>query len=246
VTGQTDPKEILALIESLKPKHCGKPLIRIGGAGDGGYLLPDDLKGIEYCFSPGVGTKADFEKQLSRLNIRSFLADYSVEGPPFHDAHFTFDKKFLGETDTDKIMTLASWKNKYLKTYRGDLLLQMDIEGHEFEVIMNSPDDLLAQFRIIVVEFHSLDRLFEPPSFSRYKSCFAKLTSKFVVAHIHPNNCCGNVVRGSIEIPKLIEVTFYNKKRVVNPSPRKDFPHPLDRDNVPGKPTLVLPKCWYA
>ena len=26
----------------------------IGGAGDGGYLVPDDLDGIEYCFSPGV------------------------------------------------------------------------------------------------------------------------------------------------------------------------------------------------
>ena len=221
-------------------------MIRIGANGDGGYLIPDDLRNIEYCFSPGVGTKADFEKQLSRLNIRSFLADYSVEGPPFHDDHFTFYKKFLGATDTDRFMTLASWKNKYLKNYEGDLLLQMDIEGHEFEVIMNSPDDLLAQFRIMVIEFHSLDRLFNPPAFNLHKHCFAKLTSQFVVAHIHPNNCCGSVTMGPIEIPRVMEVTFYNKKRVANPSVRKDFPHPLDRDNVPSKIALVLPKCWYT
>jgi len=221
-------------------------LIRFGANGDGGYLIPDDLRDIEYCFSPGVGTKADFEKQLSRLNIRSFLADYSVEGPPFHDDNFTFDKKFLGEADTDRFMTLASWKNKYLRNYKGDLLLQMDIEGHEFEVIMNSPDDLLAQFRIMVIEFHSLDRLFNPPAFNLHKHCFAKLTSQFVVAHIHPNNCCGSVTMGPIEIPRVMEVTFYNKKRVANPSARKDFPHPLDRDNVPSKLSLALPKCWYA
>jgi len=221
-------------------------LIRFGANADGGYLIPDDLRDIEYCFSPGVGTKADFEKQLSRLNIRSFLADYSVEGPPFHDDNFTFDKKFLGEADTDRFMTLASWKNKYLRNYKGDLLLQMDIEGHEFEVIMNCPDDLFAQFRIVVIEFHSMDRLFNPPAFSLYKDCFAKLTSQFVVAHIHPNNCCGSVVRGPIEIPNVIEVTFYNKKRVAKPSPRNDFPHPLDRDNVPSKPALALPKCWYT
>jgi hypothetical protein len=111
---------------------------------------------------------------------------------------------------------------------------------------MNSPDDLLAQFRIMVIEFHSLDRLFNPPAFNLHKHCFAKLTSQFVVAHIHPNNCCGSVTMGPIEIPRVMEVTFYNKKRVANPSVRKDFPHPLDRDNVPSKIALVLPKCWYT
>jgi hypothetical protein len=77
VTRQTPIEEIRQLIRTLRPVDCGKPLIRIGGDGAGGYLLPDDLEGIEYCFSPGVSTVADFESHLATLHIKSFLADYS-------------------------------------------------------------------------------------------------------------------------------------------------------------------------
>ncbi len=62
---------------------------------------------------------------------------------------------------------------------------------------------------------------------------------------MHPNNCCGSVVRGEIEIPRLIEMTFYNKERVTQTSPRTDLPHLLDRENFSTKPPLILPKCWY-
>ena len=32
-----------------KPFDLGHPLVRVGGEGDGGYLLPDILDGIKYC-----------------------------------------------------------------------------------------------------------------------------------------------------------------------------------------------------
>ena len=35
-------------------------LIRLGSNNDGGYLVPNDLKGISACFSPGVDTKIEF------------------------------------------------------------------------------------------------------------------------------------------------------------------------------------------
>ncbi len=44
----------------------------MGGENDGGYLVPDDLEGIEYCFSPGVSNIATFE--LDCLNRGSFLS----------------------------------------------------------------------------------------------------------------------------------------------------------------------------
>ena len=95
VTRQTDPADLLQFVERLFPQSCGKELIRIGGDGDGGYLIPDDLGGIEYCFSPGVSNKCSFEEHLANLGIRSFLADYSVTAPPLARPEFTFDKKFL-------------------------------------------------------------------------------------------------------------------------------------------------------
>lgn len=41
-----------------------KDLIRLGPNGDGGYLVPDDLTGIEACFSPGVCATSEFENTV--------------------------------------------------------------------------------------------------------------------------------------------------------------------------------------
>jgi hypothetical protein len=245
VAKRTKSEEVLGLIEKLRPQNCGKDLIRVGGKGDGGYLLPDDLEGIEYCFSPGVNTVSNFENHLAELRINSFLADYSVDAPPISKPEFTFDKKFLGSSDRGCYITLASWKDKYLRDYSGDLILQMDIEGCEYEVILNTPDNLLNQFRIMAIEFHFLNRLFDPFVFSLLSSSFQKILQHFHVVHIHPNNIGGSVRVGEIEIPNIMEFTFLNKRRVSHTVPQRTFPHELDEDNSDKAP-LDLPRCWYS
>lgn len=246
VTRQTNNADVRDLIAKLRPVDCGNDLIRVGAHGDGGYLLPDDLEGIEYCFSPGVSKMVEFESHLAARNIKSFLADFSVDSAPVQRPEFTFDKKFLGAIDTDIFFTLSSWKDKYLKNYMGDLLLQMDIEGFEYEVLLSTPVDLLDRFRIMVIEFHELDKLFDPFIYTLYKTCFEKVLERFHVAHIHPNNCCGSVKKGEIEVPRVMEFTFYNKRRVKKTMFRQQFPHPLDRDNMLSRKPISLPKCWYS
>jgi hypothetical protein len=246
VTRRTKPADVLGLIRKLRPQNCEKELIRIGGDGDGGYLIPDDLVGIEYCFSPGVSTQSNFENHLANLEIRSFLADYSVDSPPISRPEFTFDKKFLGAANRDQFFTLAAWKEKHLKGYTGELMLQMDIEGFEYEVILSTPEELLSQFRIIVIEFHFMDRLFDRFSFEIISSSFEKLLQRFHILHIHPNNKGGCLSTGDIAVPRTIEFTFLNKNRVSHISPERTFPHRLDSDNAVGKPSLPLPKCWYC
>jgi len=246
LTDQTDGAEVRDLIGRLRPLHCGRELIRIGGDADGGYLIPDDLEGVEYCFSPGVGAVADFESHLARLGIKSFLADRSVDSPPIARPEFTFDKKFLGATDTETSFTLKSWRDKYLAGDVRDLLLEMDIEGSEYEVILSAPSDTLSAFRVMVIEFHFLEKMFEPFAHAVFKACFDKILEHFHVAHLHPNNCCGSVQRRGIEVPRIMEFTFCNKRRVTETKYRKDFPHILDRDNTGRKKPLPLPKCWYS
>ena len=159
----------------------------------------------------------------------SFLADYSVDAPAINRPEFTFDKKFLGAFDNEKFFTLSTWKEKYLKDYSGDLLLQMDIEGAEYPVILSTPSELLSQFRILVIEVHYLDRLFDPCCFDLFASWVDKILASFSVVHIHPNNFYGSAKRGSIEIPRLLEFTFLNKSRITNATPARKFPHPLIR-----------------
>lgn len=64
--GKSTPyPSVVSLLESLKPIQTNHELIRVGGDGDGGHLIPNDLMGIDACFSPGVATTSDFENDLA-------------------------------------------------------------------------------------------------------------------------------------------------------------------------------------
>jgi hypothetical protein len=244
VADRTSVAELDGLIRSLRPFDSGVELIRLGPCGDGGYLLPDDVDGIEYAFSPGVSTESGFESALTARGMRVFLADGSVEAPPVADARFSFEKKFIGCLSDDVYMTLDGWKKNTIPEHGGDLLLQMDIEGAEFEALLNASDVLLSQFRIMVIEFHYLQQLFNKPFFVLVSRLFEKLLRRHSVVHIHPNNCCGSVKGRGLEVPRIAEFTFFRNDRFRQRAPRRDFPHPLDADNT-HKRSLPLPECWY-
>ncbi len=241
----TPTRDIREFLKRLRPVNTGIPLIRVGGENDGGYLLPDDLADIENCFSPGVSTTATFEEDLYRRGIRSFLADYSVDGPPASLAGYAFDKKFLGSYNSDSHFTLAHWVNSRLPDHAGDLILQMDIEGSEYPVLMETSEEILKKFRIIVVEFHFMEQLFNREIFPLLREAFAKLLRHFCVVHIHPNNYRKLTRYGNVLIPNLVEMTFLRLDRAGPLTPCTKFPHPLDRRNMPEMADVVLPACWY-
>ena len=254
VVKRTNYAEISALIHALHPRDSGVNLIRLGPDGDGGYLIPDDLSGIEYGFSPGVCTESGFEADLAKRGLKVYLADYSVDSASVNDPNLFFDKKFIGSLSDREFMTLDEWKNKKIPSYSGDLILQMDIEGAEFEAIMSVSASLLSQFRIMVIEFHFLQELFNRPYFDLSSRVFRKILQNHSVAHIHPNNCCGSVKvpnqwthgnrAGCLEIPRVSEFTFYRNDRIKKESYCRVFPHSLDQDNT-SKPSLALPHCWH-
>lgn len=239
-----DRPRLAALIRSLRPIRTDAPLIRIGPPGDGGYLVPDDLDGIDFAFSPGVSTESGFEAALARRGMNVFLADYSVDGPAQTSDRFVFTKKFVGSFSDETYMTLDEWKHRSIGDDSGDLLLQMDIEGAEFDTLLNVSDSLLQQFRIMVIEFHYLHQLWNKPWFLLVERVFHKLLRTHKVTHIHPNNCCGSFRSDGLEIPRVAEFTFYRKDRIRHEAYCATFPHPLDADNT-GKKPLVLPPCWY-
>ena len=245
VSKLTDDDQVKALVAKLKPHETDKQLIRVGGEKDGGYLVPDDLQGVEYCFSPGVAKTVAFEMDLAARGIRSFLADYSVDGPPVNSQMFHFEKRFLGAVDNDMVMTLETWIKKSIPNCAQDLILQMDIEGSEYDVILSTPDSVWRRFRIVVIEFHSLHSAFNSFGLRLIDHCFNRLLKIFDVVHIHPNNILPPLKRNSVEIPGVMEMTFLRKDRVKWRKPSANFPHPLDHPNIADKPNVVLPASWY-
>lgn len=240
----TDKNALQSLIQKLYPIYCNKELIRLGPNGDGGYLVPNDLQNIEACFSPGVSDVSGFEKDCAGLGMKVFLADKSVEQPVESDKLFNFTRKFIGVTSNDDFMTLDNWVATSLPESHSDLLLQMDIEGYEYEVILSMSDNLMNRIRIFVVEFHHLEQLWNKPFFSLAARAFEKILQTHTCVHIHPNNHSNSLQIGAIEIPRIMEFTFFRNDRIATTSYQHIFPHSLDYDNSDA-PTLTLPTCWY-
>jgi len=243
--GLTKKDKLQSLLNKLQPVSCDKELIRLGAIGDGGYLVPDDLAGIGACFSPGVGFDSVFEKDCANRGMKVFLADGSLDKPSLSHELFVFTKKHIGIKTNDNFMTIDYWVKSSWPDSQGDLLLQMDIEGSEYEVLLIASDDLLKRFRIIVIEFHSLNELWSKPFFKMASLVFEKLLRTHTCVHNHPNNCSDSVKFEDIELPLVTELTFLRNDRINSSSFAKIFPHPLDIDNTKDKPSLPLPKCWY-
>lgn len=244
LTKITRRPDLLALIKSLRPISTEHPLVRVGPPGDGGYLIPDDLVGIRACFSPGVSTSSDFELDCAERGMKIFLADYSVDGPATEHPNFHFQKKFIGATSSEIFMTMADWVAHSGIDASADLLLQVDIEGYEYETFLSMPDDLMRRFRIIVVEFHRLHQLWSQPFFRMGASAFRKILQTHACVHLHPNNCRSSIYLQGIDIPRVMEFTFLRRDRIRQSCFSGDFPHPLDAENT-SKAPLILPDCWF-
>lgn len=231
--------------KKIRPIDSGYQLIRLGGEDDGGYLVPDDLEGIGACFSPGVSDVANFELAFAKRGVKSYLADYSVESSPAQHKLIDFEKKYLGSQENEIFMTLDSWIQRKEPNQK-DFVLQMDIEGSEYDVIYDLNSETLRKFRILVIEFHRLDSIFDKTGFKLINLTFNKLLKDFEIVHIHPNNCRAPVVYKGFEVPPLMEFTFLRKDRVNSRNlPNLSFPNSLDKPCVKSMIDYPLPNCWH-
>jgi hypothetical protein len=233
------------LVTALRPVKTKFELIRVGGANDGGYLIPNDLECIASCFSPGVADTASFEIDLCKRGIGSHLADGSVDGAPKGFTPLSFTKKYLDGYNDEDNMTLTAWMHGQLAIL-GDYILQMDIEGGEYTTILTTDRNTLNRFRIICIEIHDTDAWFNSIAWNTVSTFFAKLTEDFHVVHNHPNNNCGSVTAGGFLLPRVFELTLLRKDRSDALGFVEDLPHPLDARNILDMPELKLPKEWYG
>lgn len=245
--------EFLSFLELVKPRRAPVPMLRLGGAGDGAYLVPDDLEGVTDCLSPGVDNRKAFEDDLARrFGIRSHMVDASSSperfDTPLIEGLQTFQPKWLEPVSGEKAISLTDWVERLEPLGPGDLMLQMDIEGAEYRNLLQTPRDVLARFRILLIEFHGLQWLGEGAVLREVaRPVMQKLAADFVCVHAHPNNWCPSVRLGDtgIDMPSVLELSFLRRDRM-----RADrwfpvsLPHPLDIHNSPERPPLHLGPAW--
>ncbi|WP_339925656.1 FkbM family methyltransferase [uncultured Cyclobacterium sp.] len=239
-------EKMLEFLKKIYPKKTKHDFIRMGANFDGGYLVPDNLSEIGACYSPGVSDISEFEKDCINRGMKVYMADKTVSKPNLKGNKFHFLKKHIGCINSEEFITIDKWVIKTSKKSDTDFLLQMDIEGFEYASIINISEKLLNKFRIIIIEFHSLESIWHPHFFSIIEVAFSKLLVNHSVVHIHPNNSYGSIVKNDIKIPKIIEVTFLRKDSGVLEEYQTKFPHPLDKDNIKGKSMVLSKDLFYS
>jgi hypothetical protein len=248
----------MGVIELLIPQPCPFQLVRVGGTSDGAYLIPDDLAGIDACFSPGVNNFKNFEDELAnQYGIKCHMCDFSSDPSRFRtplvEGMQTFKKKWLDINGNSDSVSLEEWIDEYSPVASKDLILQIDIEGAEYRNLLASPDSTLKRFRIIVIELHRLGAFKNPELLSKeVEPLLRKLHETHICVHAHPNNCCGDFIDGEtgLNIPNIIEVTLLRRDRFEGDSSRfyqPKLPHPFDiLYNVRYRPPIHLNENWLS
>ena len=244
----TKINDIKKFISKFKKNYIHTNLIRVGGNGDGGYLVPNVLKDVNICMSAGVGDISKFEKELSdTYDIKSFMIDGSVDSPPENNKNFFFLKKYLSSETNEENITLSDWILKNSITKTENVILQMDIEGSEYEVLTYESSQTLANFSLLIVEFHKFENISNPVFCKMLNSIFDKIYQNFKICHVHPNNFSGIYNFKNIKIPSTIEVTFIRNDLVLAEKSENGIvlPHSLDQKNVKTLPNINMPEIWW-
>lgn len=231
------------LFEKLNPVATEIELVRVGGDLDGSYIVP--LIDLEYdgVISPGVGQTFEFEKAIADSRCRVVLIDGTVEKPQNLPPEFVFLQKMLGPSENPQRnqISIKEVTNQYFSTSQS-LVLQMDIEGGEYEVLNSLEEDDLIPFATILVEFHHLHKLNESPSWnSEIKRAVQVFERDFILIHTHPNNAGGFTLWRFRKLPKVVETTWVRKSLVGEVRGQATLPHPLDRRNDTLMEDLAFP-----
>jgi hypothetical protein len=225
----TPVRDIHELFRELWPVETGHPLARCGP-----YLMPEGIRPIDRVFSPGVGDSSEFELVFAEQGIKCHLADGSVPGPPDPHPQFQFTRKFIGRRSDEQTVDFRSWVETFYPS-GNSAILQMDIEGGEYESILGVDGHFLRKFKVMVLEVHCLNILTSQEGYLAGAAFFDRLRRDFHVCHLHVNNYIRPVRYRGLVYPSDIELTLVRKDLCAQTHSVAHLPHPLDRPSNPRK-----------
>ena len=229
----------------------GSQRVRIGSDTDGGYvLLNSGLNSIEVVYSYGVGDNSDFEAVIcEKYNAIARLYDHTIDSAPLKKDFLYFKKEGVGPKKAHDRNTIENHINEN-DDHGKRLILQMDVDGAEWDTLLATPNSVLALFDQIVIEVHGLATDFSATlnggevhqvSIDKKIKVLKKINDFFYLYHVHANTEGGLFYIEWFTIPDVLELTFINKKIVENAESSKViFPTNFDRPNVNGRNEIKL------
>ena len=215
--------------------------VRIGSQSDGGYVVPSIARASSLVVSIGIGNEISFDRELAERGAHILQFDHTIPGPPLEHPAMQYFKIGWSPFDGDTLWSLRTMMSHADWTHARHPVLKFDTEGAEWEAIDHTAIDDLDRFSVIVGEFHDLDRLGERAFFEKARAVFSKLAERHACVHLHGNNFSGFATVLGIPVPKVVELSYVHRSRVLVGGPSSEpLPGPLDRPNAPWLPDLCL------
>lgn len=240
-TLEVDNYKVRRALSLLHPYDVGCGKARVGGRNDGGYVMAHGFQNCPVAYSIGVGPQVEWDLEMAGHGAIVHQYDHTVEGSPSSHPNFRFNKIGIGPDLTNEaLITLEEMLKRNGDSERKGMILQLDVEGAEWEVLAAVESELLAAFDQINIEFHTMSKLSDPTFRGRAEAIWAKLLRTHRPIHIHGNNGAGfHLVKG-VPLPDVIEVSYCHRERFDFAPCTSVFPTDLDDPNGPDKPDYFL------
>ena len=232
-------ESVLEELQTVALENCD--LKRFGNAGDGGYLLCDDLSdGIESAYS--FGHNAPFACNVAQRYRVPVHLDQCVDAgqPKCENGTLVLHEECIGtQSDFVEEKVVDSLEGQiYANQDAGKrLVVELDVEGDEWAPLATMPDDVLAQIDQMALEFHGVD---DPA----HLEILRRLKDHFFLVNVHFNNHVCSEATKPLPSP-VFQVLLVNKNLgVVDPdAPVPAPPSPLNAPDRGGPDCQLEPEA---
>lgn len=182
---------------------------RFGSAGDGGYLLKDEIYKSDICISLGIGDNYTFDLDIAKYCKQVLMFDHTIAQPKLLSSNMSFKKIGIATVEVEKFTTIESII--YELPVESDLILKIDIEGAEWEILESLTIDTLRRFKQIAAEFHNLHAIQDTSHFERIINALSKISQTHFLASFHINNWASFQLVAGVPFPDVVEVTYIRR-----------------------------------
>ncbi len=216
---------------------------RIGGTGDGGYVLLDRLDPAQVVMSFGIGPSVTFDLEMAQRGHTILMFDHTIDALPGEHPGFTWHREGVAGVSQPEA-ALFSLEDHMAKLPAGavDPILKMDVEGAEWGALAAAPPAMLARFAQITLELHDLLKLDQPDVNESVQTALRALLVDFVPVHVHGNNfgTLGSV--GGFACVDTLEVTYANRSQFPSVPSQTAYPTEHDTPNFDEREDFRL---WF-
>ena len=213
----------------LRPYAIDPPLLRVGGDGDGGYVMAD-LFNASRAISIGVGPDVSWDADIARRGIAVAMFDPTVEAPPTAVPGSTFHRIGLGTPEQAHAtgLDLAPFERiaELADAVGEEALLKIDIEGAEWEALAAVAD--VSRFPQIALELHDLNRLRDEELGRNVLAVLEMLHRTHLPIHLHGNNEEPAVRFDRLWLPDALEVSYLRRDLAAGARPARQIDTSLD------------------